>query len=81
MTEANALPEQSFSVLRGNPTPEELAVVVALLQAASASAAAGSTGTIAVPVSSWSRNFGLLRVPITPGYGQWRAAYRRGLTR
>jgi hypothetical protein len=72
--------QPSFSVLSGNPTPEELAVVVAVLQAASASAAA-SGGTVAEPVSSWSRNAGLLRAPITPGYGQWRAAFRRGLTR
>jgi Acyl-CoA carboxylase epsilon subunit len=70
----------SFSVLSGNPTPEELAVVVAVLQAASASAAA-SAGSVAEPVSNWHRNAGLLRAPITPGYGQWRAAYRRGLTR
>ena len=81
MTDATATPEPSFSVLAGNPTPEELAVVVAVLQAASASAAASAAGKVIEPVSSWSRNVGLLRVPITPGYGQWRAAYRRGLTR
>ena len=81
MTEANQAPEPGFSVLSGNPTAEELAVVVAVLQAASASAAANSNGVVLEPRSSWSRNAGLLRAPITPGFGQWRAAYRRGLTR
>lgn len=81
MSEANELPRQVFSVLGGNPTPEELAVVVAVLQAASANAAAADDGTAPAPVSSWNRNSAQLRSPMTPGVGQWRAAYLRGLSR
>lgn len=81
MSEANELPQPVFSVLGGNPTPEELAVVVAVLQAASASAAAAGGDGQAVPVSSWTRNSAVLRTPLTPGAGQWRAAYLRGLSR
>jgi len=81
MSEATELPQQVFSVLGGNPTPEELAVVIAVLQAASASAAAASGGGEVVPVSSWTRNTAQLRTPIAPGAGQWRAAYLRGLSR
>jgi len=81
MSDANDSPQPGFRVLSGNPSPEELAVVVAVLQAASATAAAHSAGVVLQPVSSWSRNAGLLRAPIATGFGQWRAAYRRGLTR
>ena len=81
MSEASELPQQGFSVLGGNPTAEELAVVVAVLQAASAAAAAKAKASATKPASSWSKNVGLLRVPVTPGQGQWRAAFRRGLSR
>jgi hypothetical protein len=79
MSEATQPNELKFSVTHGNPTAEELAVAIAVLQAAAGSAQAGPT--ISEPASSWSRNVGLLRVPIAPGLGQWNAAYRKGLTR
>lgn len=79
MAEETQASEPSFSVTRGNPTPEELAVVIAVLQAAAGSSSAGAS--VSEPMSNWSRNVGLLRVPIAPGRGQWNAAYRRGLTR
>jgi len=72
--------EPGFEVLRGNPTPEELAAVMAVLQAASESASNQPKGQ-AEPASTWSRNVALLRVPVAPGHGQWGAAYRRGLNR
>ena len=81
MTELNPEAKPLLNVVAGNPTDEELAVVVAVVQAAAASAAAAGSGSVTEPLSSWSRNAGLLRAPIAPGYGQWRAAYRRGLTR
>ncbi len=80
MAEETQSPELSFSVTRGNPTAEELAVVIAVIQAAAGSAKSGASKT-SEPMSNWSRNVGLLRVPIAPGHGQWNAAYRRGLTR
>jgi hypothetical protein len=81
MSNANELPQQGFSVLGGNPNSEELAVIVAVLQAASAAALASAAASAVEPTSSWSKNVGLLREPITPGRGQWRAAYRHGLSR
>lgn len=81
MTELNPADKPLLNVVAGNPTDEELAVVVAVVQAAAASAAAAGSGKAVEALSSWSRNVGLMRTPIAPGYGQWRAAYRRGLTR
>jgi hypothetical protein len=80
MSEAVEPAKPGFDVLRGNPTPEELAVVMAVLQAASESASNQVTSATE-PASSWSRNVALLRVPVSPGHGQWGAAYRRGLNR
>jgi len=79
MSKMNQLPEEAFDVLRGNPTPEELATVIAVLQVTAEAAAAAHTET--KPVSSWARNVAMLRVPVSPGRGQWGAAYRRGLNR
>jgi hypothetical protein len=79
MAEETQSSELSFSVTRGNPSAEELAVVIAVIQAAAGSSRVGAA--VSEPMSNWSRNVGLLRVPIAPGRGQWNAAYRRGLTR
>lgn len=69
-----------FKVVSGNPTPEELAVVVAVLQAAVKVEHQERTGGhLRKTTSSWSRNVGMLRSPITPGPGQWRASVRAGL--
>ena len=79
MSSANQAETSGFRVVGGNPTPEELAIVVAVLQAA-ASASKASKGA-KTAVSSWSSNAGLLRESLTPGHGQWQAAFRRGLNR
>ena len=67
-----------IGVVSGNPTAEELAVVVAVIQAA-----ASSVGTVAAdavkPVSRWHRNPGIMRGAVVPGHGQWGASVRRGL--
>ena len=74
-------PTEHFKVVAGNPTPEELAVVVAVLQAAAASAASAAAKSKAAKsaTSKWHRNPAMLRGPITPGHGQWQASFRRGL--
>jgi len=66
-------------VVSGNPTSEELAVVVAVLQAAAASAAAARVAEGSKRVAHWHRNAGVLRGAILPGHGQWVASTRRGL--
>jgi len=73
-------PAFGFEVVRGNPTSEELAVVAAVLQAASQKAAQESSQAEGTR-STWSRNPTQLRSAIEPGHGQWQAAFRRGLAR
>ena len=69
-----------FGVVRGNPSADELAIVVAVLQAASQKASAdGSQSESRRP--SWARNATQLRSAVTPGQGQWQAAFRRGLAK
>jgi hypothetical protein len=62
-----------IKVERGAPTPEELAAVVALVQARAA--AAGSVAEDPAPLDAWgdpARNVPA-RVP-APGPGAWRAS-------
>ncbi|MEY2916275.1 MAG: hypothetical protein RL243_323 [Actinomycetota bacterium] len=68
-----------LKVVSGNPTAEELAVVVAVLQAAAAQQAANATNNQSKRLSSWHRNPGVLRGAVNPGHGQWGASVRRGL--
>ncbi|AIC47926.1 acyl-CoA carboxylase subunit epsilon [Rhodoluna lacicola] len=70
---------ESIQVVSGAPTPEELATVIAVLEAAHAEEEATATGYERPLKSSWSRNVAQLRHPIVPGPGQWRGAYRSGL--
>ena len=69
----------SIQVVSGAPTPEELATVIAVLEAAHAEEAANTQGYERPLTSTWSRNETQLRHPIAPGPGQWRGAYRSGL--
>ncbi len=61
-----------MKVVRGNPTPEELAAVVVLLTAASGGSAAPEPAVR----SLWAAP--QLRAPLTPGPGAWTAS---GLSR
>ncbi len=71
--------QDSLQVVRGAPTPEELATIIAVLAAANAEAEAAETGFERKLKSSWSRNAAVMRPAIVPGPGQWRGAYRSGL--
>jgi hypothetical protein len=77
MTDANSI-QPHLKVVAGNPTPEELAIVVSLLQASQASAASESTKH-STPTTTWSRNSSMLRGQIVPGHNQWQASFRSGL--
>jgi len=79
MIQPNESLGSGFEVVRGNPTPSELAVVVAVLQAALQKASAQELQAIE-PRSNWSRNTTQLRSQVAPGQGQWQAAFRRGLS-
>jgi len=69
-----------FKVVAGNPTPEEVAVVLAVLNAAvRVNQQHNVGGHLSGTNSTWNRSAGLLRTPIMPGPGQWRASVRAGL--
>jgi len=57
-------------VLRGDPTPDELAALVAVLAAASG----GGKAPAPRRPSEWSRPARRLRTPHHPGPGAWRAS-------
>jgi len=71
--------EATLRVVRGAPTPEELAAAIAVIEAARAEEIDLGHGFERQLKSSWSRNQAQLRSPISPGPGAWRAAYRSGL--
>ena len=71
--------QESLSVVRGNPTPEELAAVIAIVEAAAAEERSATGGVKRQPRSTWNRNHVQLRGGITPGFGQWNASFRDGL--
>ena len=71
--------QDSLRVVRGAPTADELATVIAVLAAAHAEEEAAATGFERKLKSSWSRNAAVMRPAIVPGPGQWRGAYRSGL--
>jgi hypothetical protein len=68
-----------LKVISGNPSPEELAAVVAILEAAHAEQITEGKKMVKKPASSWNRNTSIFRNDLTPGFGQWRAQYRPGL--
>jgi hypothetical protein len=68
-----------LKVISGNPSPEELAAVVAILEAAHAQQVSEGKKQVKRPASSWNRNTSIFRNDLTPGFGQWRAQYRPGL--
>jgi hypothetical protein len=65
-----------FKVIRGNPTPEELAATLAVVQARAAARAAAAPGGTA-RVGEWAdpaRNIAARRMP-HPGPTAWRSTY------
>lgn len=70
---------EEIEVVAGSPTPEELAVIIALLEEVHAQEASSEGGKEVKTESSWSRNVDRLRKPLAPGAGQWLGAFRNGL--
>ena len=65
----DAAPRPLLTVVRGEPTPEQLAALIAVV---SARAAGGSEDSEPVPPSLWSRP--QLRGSLSYGAGAWRAS-------
>ncbi|HEV2377174.1 MAG TPA: acyl-CoA carboxylase subunit epsilon [Streptosporangiaceae bacterium] len=67
-------PEPLFSVMAGQPTPEELAALTVVLARvlAARSAAAQAASYSGTKPGHWADRSHLLRVPLTPGPGAWR---------
>jgi hypothetical protein len=66
---------EAIEVVSGEPTPEELAALVAVLVEASKQQA-----TRKVPQrSTWAKNDSILRTGIVVGNGQWGSKYKQGL--
>ena len=79
MTGSEDLPDEAprpvLRVVRGDPSPEEVAALTAVIAAASGGAdEPQDTG----PRSAWTERESLVRRRITPGPGAWRmSAWRR----
>jgi hypothetical protein len=57
-------------VVKGEPTPEELAALVAVIAARSG----GGDDVAAGPRSAWTDRARYVRRPLTPGPGAWKAS-------
>ncbi|MCF2529832.1 acyl-CoA carboxylase subunit epsilon [Yinghuangia soli] len=60
-----------IKIVRGEPTPEELAAIVAVV---AARAAAGGPPESPAPPSQWNTPARLVRTPLHPGPGAWQAS-------
>jgi hypothetical protein len=65
-----ATPRPVLRVVRGNPTPEELAALLAVVAARGGAA----QETEPAPPSRWASRASGLRRPLSPGPGAWRAS-------
>lgn len=59
-----------LTVVRGEPTPEQLAALIAVVSALSG----GGDEPVPRPVSGWTSRAALLRRPLPSGPGAWRAS-------
>ncbi len=62
-----------FSIVSGDPTPEELAAVTAVIQALAHEREEEDSGGVRRGPSAWQRSQRATRVPLTPGFGAWRS--------
>jgi hypothetical protein len=65
---ASAVP--LLRVVKGDPTPEELAALVAVI----AARGGGDTDAAPEPTSAWRDRSRYVRRPMTPGPNAWRAS-------
>lgn len=68
-----------IKVVRGNPTPEELAAALAVVQARAAGLAAAAPGAPAAPAAAWSDPARIARHRLPrPGPTSWSRTYWPG---
>ncbi|MGA4543308.1 acyl-CoA carboxylase subunit epsilon [Uniformispora flossi] len=60
-----------IKIVRGEPTPEELAAIVTVIAAKSAG---GGAAEAFAPPSQWNAPARLVRTPLRPGPGAWQAS-------
>ncbi|MGA1835597.1 acyl-CoA carboxylase subunit epsilon [Herbiconiux sp. 11R-BC] len=65
--------EPAIRVLSANLTPEELAAVTAVIDAAVAEELAEVLDEVQIGPSAWERSQRALRTPLHPGPGEWRS--------
>lgn len=65
--------EHEIRVVRGNPTPDELAAVVSVLEAMSAELEGTHAKAAEKTASAWATNQRPIRTPILPGITRWRS--------
>jgi hypothetical protein len=71
-TQPDATGASVLTVVRGNPSAEEIAALVAVLTARTGPSSPGETA--GRPRNSWSARSRLLREPLPRGPGGWRAS-------
>jgi hypothetical protein len=74
---SGAAPTPVLQVVKGEPTPEELAALVAVVSARAAAAATASAATAAIEAdraSDWASYWRNVRQPLQHGPGRWRAS-------
>ncbi|MBG6239522.1 hypothetical protein IWX78_002509 [Mycetocola sp. CAN_C7] len=59
-------------ILRGSPTPDEIAAVTAVLTTAVVEEAANADAVPTNGPSAWQRSQRVMRSPLTAGAGRWR---------
>jgi hypothetical protein len=59
-------------VLRGSPTPDEIAAVTAVLTAAVVEESAAADAVESTGPSAWQRSQRIMRDPLLAGPGRWR---------
>ena len=59
-------------IVRGNPTPAEVAAVTAVLSGVLEELADERGRELGTGTSAWQRSQRALRVPLAPGHGAWR---------
>ena len=67
------VPQLSISIVRGDPSAEEVAAVTAVLSAALEELADANARESVVTTSAWQRGQRNIRQPIHPGPGAWRS--------
>ena len=64
--------DEEIRVVRGNPTPEELAAIVSVLEAMTAELEGNKASAEARAASAWRLSQRPIRTPIIHGVTRWR---------